>query len=186
MTHSGHCIDMDDLQPSDIRPMDIIHSLAALPRYAGHTATPYTVGQHTCATLAHASLLEAGRAVERSILLHDWHESFTSDIPGPVKKYLQPALDKLETHIDSMIAIRMGISEIGTAYRPFDQAAYFAEMDVLRGQDMGSDPDARTMVRRTKEMTPLQVRARLSGYLKLLFPAVNLDGGEIIPLRANV
>ena len=62
----------------DIR--DIAHSLAHMPRFAGHTKTFYSVAQHClrCAELA-------PNEIKLEMLLHDAAEAYLMDMPKPIK-----------------------------------------------------------------------------------------------------
>jgi len=88
----------------------IARSLAMQPRYMGHTHGFYSIAQH-CVRGAEALLL-CGNVLEAiQFLLHDASEAYISDIPAPLKRYLDSdgRLKELENKIEAVIYEYYGV-----------------------------------------------------------------------------
>lgn len=151
LTRSGRMVTPDSGVPS---LSDIAHSLAAMPRFAGHTRRPWTVAHHS---LVVADLVERAytgwgamsRPERRAVaLLHDAHEAVTSDVPTPFKtleiRLVQRAID-----IRIMDAYAPGGYEsIGEALRKdvehADHEALLAEAYVVGPPTLETPEDVRT------------------------------------------
>lgn len=75
-----------DPRPADVYLPDIAHALSHQCRWSGHTAKPYSVGQHT---LAVAEYVRARTSDPKTILwalLHDASEAYMVDLPTPLKR----------------------------------------------------------------------------------------------------
>lgn len=81
---------------------DITHSLAQMPRFAGHTRAPWSVLDHSvfCGWIAEPRRFPE---LQLAMLLHDAHECVTGDIPTDVKP---PAIRKLQNDLDVRIMDR--------------------------------------------------------------------------------
>jgi uncharacterized protein len=79
-----------DPRPEDVRIADIAHALALENRFAGHTAEPYSVAQHSVlvAKIAATYLYEPNPNLVLAALLHDAAEAYVKDIPRPLKRGL--------------------------------------------------------------------------------------------------
>jgi hypothetical protein len=81
--YDGRMVDVLNLQPDDIRPLNFIHAICNLNRYTGHTPFPISVGLHS---------LLMSRSVpaelRRAALIHDWSEACFNDIASPIKRHL--------------------------------------------------------------------------------------------------
>ena len=112
---SGRVIDFDDIDPTQIRTVDIAHSLSRINRYLGHTRTPYTVAEH-CVRVSW--LIEEwghDRQMQLRGLLHDAAEAYVGDTTAPVKRWIRRqtyALDVLEERIERAILTRFGIAHM--------------------------------------------------------------------------
>lgn len=82
-THSGRKFWPLDPRPGDVDVGDVAHALANVCRFAGHTKTFYSVGQHCCLA---AGLARPEHALYA--LLHDAAEAYLGDIPRPWKRFL--------------------------------------------------------------------------------------------------
>lgn len=81
-TFSGRDINPLDIQPEDININDIAHALALCNRFAGHTAFPISVAQHSW----YVSMLCNGTGSELQGLLHDASESILGDMTKWLKQ----------------------------------------------------------------------------------------------------
>ena len=83
----GRMLDLANLQPADIHFPTIAYALARLNRYAGNTAVPISVAQHSL--IAMKCAIARGRAWAAPwVLLHDAHEAFIGDITTPAAMLL--------------------------------------------------------------------------------------------------
>ena len=138
MTATGGMIDLDDIDPDRVKIEDIVSSLCVTVRFGGHLPCFYSVGSHTVAMYIFASRCREPDGVLRHILLHDMHEFITGDIPSPVKRYLQPAIGKLERRIDEAIFTRFGhlpTPSEKARVKYYDDLMWRGEMLFLAGVD---------------------------------------------------
>lgn len=72
-----------DPKPHMIRIEDIAHALAVMPRFAGHTRTPYSVAEHSIRVAG----VVTSKTPKHSLaaLLHDAAEAYLLDVPAPLK-----------------------------------------------------------------------------------------------------
>lgn len=107
-TYSGKMLDYLNPRVEDIDIFDIARGLAAMPRFAGHTRFPYTVAQH-CLIACHVASPENKLAA----LLHDASETYTGDLPTPLKNAVRAsgsnALREIEDGIQRVIGLRFGV-----------------------------------------------------------------------------
>lgn len=92
----GKRLHLLDLQPRDIKILDIAHALALINRFNGHTKFPISVAQHSVYVARISNSLQG--------LLHDASEAYLGD----VTKYLKESpmmihYRKAETAIQKMI-----------------------------------------------------------------------------------
>lgn len=90
-TFTGKFINPLALRPEDICIEDIAHSLAMVPRFAGHTKMPIYVGQHSIKVMEVVSRFVPLATDDRTkillqALLHDASEAYLGDIPKWVKQ----------------------------------------------------------------------------------------------------
>jgi hypothetical protein len=90
-------IDFKNPDPDSFKIEDIALGLARQPRYAGQGNFFYSVAQHSIyvATQVEPKLRLHG-------LLHDAHEAYMGDIPGPLKALL-PEINEIEYRMDRAI-----------------------------------------------------------------------------------
>lgn len=86
VTCSGRRVSLTDPDAATIDIRDIAHHLAFINRYAGATALPYCVADHSC--LVAAILRRETPRVALIGLLHDAHEAYLGDIVSPAKRAL--------------------------------------------------------------------------------------------------
>jgi hypothetical protein len=101
---------------------DITHSIAQMPRFAGHTRAAWSVLDHSvyCGWIAEPRRFPE---LQLAMLLHDAHECITGDIPSDVKP---PAIRKLQNDLDVRIMDR---------YLPGGYAMYSRLMDQVHEID---------------------------------------------------
>lgn len=108
VTHSGLSVDLINPHPSQISLEDIAHALSHVCRFAGHTATFYSVAQH--------SRLVSQLVPTLGALLHDAAEAYIGDVTRPLKPFLRD-YDDLERRFQFAIAARFGIP-LASLYSP--------------------------------------------------------------------
>lgn len=114
LVRTGRFFDLSYPQAGLIAQDDIVHSLARLCRYTGHTPWHYSVAEHSAHVLWLARRLYPPQSIPRSLqlalLLHDAHEAYVGDISWPLGNLLQTVagdwLDRLKRSIDAAIAAR--------------------------------------------------------------------------------
>ena len=79
-TYSGRQFWPVDPRSEDVDLMDIAHALSNLCRYAGHSRSFYSVGQHSVLASQIVPPRDAGWA-----LMHDAAEAYVVDLPRPIK-----------------------------------------------------------------------------------------------------
>ena len=67
---------------------DVAASLSKINRFAGSTRVPYSVAQHSVHVAKIAKTLGGSRKEQLAGLLHDLHEIALTDMPSPVKWFL--------------------------------------------------------------------------------------------------
>jgi len=87
-TFTGKRVSVLDPQVEDINILDIAHALSMSNRFNGHTKRPYTILQHSLATMHRLRDLEYSLTIQLVGLLHDAAEAYLGDIVSPVKQYL--------------------------------------------------------------------------------------------------
>jgi len=110
-TFSGIKFDLENPDAFMIKMQDIAISLSRQLRFNGHTKLPYSIAQHSI--LVADLVLQAGGTYEQVLaaLLHDAHETYTSDIPSPVKWVLGnhwAPMKEVQKRVDDAIAEYFG------------------------------------------------------------------------------
>lgn len=89
---------------------DIALALSRQPRYGGHGKFFYSVAQHSI----YAALVASPEA-KLVALMHDAHEAYTGDIPGPLKELLGQRIIRIEARLERAIYEGLGLSADCTA-----------------------------------------------------------------------
>src|SRR3990167_1996340 len=139
-THSGIMWNLLNPRNEDVRLEDIAWSLGHIPRFNGHTRSPYTVADH-CLWIY--DRLGSHQPLTRAYaLLHDAHEAYIGDIPSPVKEAVailcegENPLAELARRTDTAIYEALGLpypapSDIGLLIADADRKAAIAERIAL-------------------------------------------------------
>lgn len=110
--YSGGDVNLAMPSPATIRIRDIAHHLATLNRFAGAPAIPYSVAQHSTVVVRIIEQLHAEPLVALQALLHDAHEAYTNDVPGPARSAMTEGAAELkvvQTSLDLAIYAALGI-----------------------------------------------------------------------------
>lgn len=120
---NGRVIDFEKPNPANINPKDIIDRLKNIKRFHGQPGA-LTVYEHTqlCIRIwedIQFFYFHTGKNLLKSsysknthnrllaeIIIHDFHEAYTSDIPSPIKSYF-PKITEIENRIDEAIKIAL-------------------------------------------------------------------------------
>lgn len=115
-TFSNVSFDLAQPKVEQVRFVDIVHALAHLPRFTGHSLFPYTVMQHSLEVSRMVGEWTGDPLEEMRALLHDAHEVYTNDLSGP-KKELLPAYCVFEDQVAGVVAryfrLPTGKTELG-------------------------------------------------------------------------
>jgi 5'-deoxynucleotidase YfbR-like HD superfamily hydrolase len=107
-TYSGKMITRESGSPT---LNDIMLSLRRIPRFAGHTSEDWSVLQHTLFVHQLVQPVTRGSALYHCIslltLIHDFHESITSDIPKP---WVTDDIKEFQADLDRRILFSVGAS----------------------------------------------------------------------------
>lgn len=133
-TFTGKLIDIEGFKPENIDLRDIAFSLSRQRRYAGHTSTPWTVGQHMVLCSMIGSMLNLQPKYQLAVFIHDIHETWTQDIINPIKRnFTLSAYDDLQSDIDKVVYEFFGIKDVlddkeaMDFVKLIDTVAYFME-----------------------------------------------------------
>lgn len=85
-TYSGRTFNFMQTTPDMIDINDIAHALSQVCRFAGHSKTFYSVAQHSVLV---SMLVEGGKGLQFSGLLHDASEAYIHDVSRPLKLFLE-------------------------------------------------------------------------------------------------
>lgn len=117
-THSGLAFDLLKPRSGQVCTSDIVHALARIARFTGHTTghQPYSVAVHSVHVhLIAAKVSPADHTAQLWALLHDAHEAYVGDISTPMKEALgfrkkDNPYDKMVRRIDLAIARHFGLT----------------------------------------------------------------------------
>ena len=101
-TYSGYLVRPLELQPKDVRVVDIAHALSNQCRFGGHCREFYSVAQH--------SVLVSYASEQHALwgLLHDAAEAYLVDVPRPLKCRLA-GYEEHEARILQTIGLALGL-----------------------------------------------------------------------------
>jgi HD domain len=149
-------------QSEPVNILDLVVHLGRERRWGGFGSQEYTVLHHSM--LVSLIWLRAGYPLEglAQILMHDFPEAYTGDIPSPVKAEMGDGIKKLEAHIDTAIraVLRPGAltDELKHLVRLCDQAALVIESHFFappRTEIVWDDPEhAKAVNRLVKTAVP--------------------------------
>ncbi len=133
-TASGRRFYLLDPRPEDIHPADIVHALARIGRFGGHTAPFYSVAQHCSVAFDLAVAAGADESTARWALIHDAAEAYIGDVIHPIKAMF-PGLSEMEKPILEAIGRRFGLSRCSivawTRIKAIDRRLLFSEAYIL-------------------------------------------------------
>lgn len=112
-TYTGLRLDLADPKPESVALVDISHSLGAQPRWVGHTKYPLPVAQH-CLCVRNVGLVlkpDLSPIEQLQFLLHDAHETYTGDIPSPLKALI-PEIGRIQARIQAVIHEKFNIPPV--------------------------------------------------------------------------
>lgn len=87
-TFSGQALDLQAPTADMIHLVDIAVCLSRVPRFGGHTRTPYSVAQHSLVVMTAVKDMGCGPLLQLQALMHDAPEAYIGDVPSPLKRML--------------------------------------------------------------------------------------------------
>lgn len=96
-----------DPRPEDVCIEDIAHALSLICRFNGHCKHFYSVAHHSVLCCKLASLKGHGPRIRLLALLHDAAEAYVTDIPRPIKGYIEGYRD-IENRVQVTILEALG------------------------------------------------------------------------------
>jgi hypothetical protein len=115
-TVSGSNFYFDEEETNELTIEDISHHLSLVNRFSGATAYPYSVAQHSLNVESILAQRGCSIAVRLIGLLHDAHESFTSDIPTPFTRFYDSnnIVKNAQKRLDAMIWDSLDLTEVAS------------------------------------------------------------------------
>lgn len=133
-TFTGVRFDLRYPRAADIRVEDIVHALACLNRYTGHTIRPYSIGEHSVRV---AMLVEPKH--RRAALLHDATEAYVNDLSQPLK-----SMPELAGYRDTKLGVWLKVCErfdLDLRLPPEVKRADLVALEVERRVLLGTPPE---------------------------------------------
>lgn len=127
-TYSGVRYDPFNMTVDDIRIYDIASQLSKICRWLGTTKVPYTVAQHSIA-VSYSPRLKTDRE-KLAGLLHDAAETYTGDIPTPIKIGI-PQLKELDNAITKIVFEKFDLLD----QFPLSERIHSADKEELNRED---------------------------------------------------
>jgi len=120
-----------DPQIEDIRLVDIAHGLAYTCRYNGHCNIFYSVAEHSI--IISEQIPNEKPEEQLFALLHDASEAYISDIPRPLKPYLD-GYSRIERNIENTIDKFFGLTDVSKVEtKRLDKAILADEKEQVMG-----------------------------------------------------
>jgi hypothetical protein len=122
-TVNGNNFYFDEEETNELFIEDISHHLSLVNRFSGATAYPYSVAQHSLNVESILAQRGCSIAVRLIGLLHDAHESFSSDIPTPFTRFYDPSniIKNAQKRLDVMIWDSLDLTEVVANLSESDQ-----------------------------------------------------------------
>ena len=105
LSYTGKAINPLNMRAEDICIEDIAHALACVNRFAGHTAKPITVAQHS--VYVSRVVGDARHPLALQALLHDASEAYLGDVTKWLKPHM-PAYVEAENRLERLIYEKFG------------------------------------------------------------------------------
>lgn len=117
-TYSGGSFNVLDPRPSDVRLIDIAHSLAHICRYTGHTSQLWSVAAHCLEVSDRLGRLGCTFTEQLQGLVHDASEAYLVDLPRPLKQNVWPEYRAIEARVEAAICVALDVP------RPFSSIVH--------------------------------------------------------------
>lgn len=148
ITFSGQPVNLAMPSAGTIKIRDLAHHLATINRFAGATALPYSVAQHSVVVAKLIEQLDDAPLIALQGLLHDAHEAYTNDIPTPTKQALpegRAELKLVQRSLDIAIHQALGVNLpdefVADTIRFADRKAFATEWrDLMPGKCLAGYP----------------------------------------------
>lgn len=140
---SGAYVDLLGPKVDTINIHDIAHALSHICRFGGHTATFYSVAEHSI-HVSNALWRSTGNVdLALAGLLHDAAEAYIGDMVRPLKRHDDHYLE-IETRFDTVIAKRFDVDLKAPEVKRIDTEILAWEMSMFRDCEWrtANDPTA--------------------------------------------
>jgi hypothetical protein len=119
ITHGGreHYLSGHEILSNVVDIRDVAQSLAQINRFTGHCHRPYCVAEHSLVVRDQARLEGKSAVVQLACLMHDAHESFTSDASTPAKHSIGPGWATFEHRQADLVRRQFGLVTAFQTYR---------------------------------------------------------------------
>lgn len=109
ITQSGRRFTFNAPDLCDVDIKDIAAHLCKICRFAGATSTHYSVAQHSVlvADIVYTRTRRADAAL--AALMHDAHEAYIGDVPGPLRRAFLPAVERIADDVQAVIHQQLGL-----------------------------------------------------------------------------
>lgn len=129
-------LDITQLTAEEINIEDIAHDLSQVNRFAGGTARPYSVGEHSLMVMEMVQEMGHTPEVVLQALMHDATEYVLGDIPAPVKTVIPEIRYFEQQRLWPVIAEFAGVPvEMHEAIKHADWVALYVEAHSLGCSD---------------------------------------------------
>jgi hypothetical protein len=143
-TYTGRWVSVIEPTADMIDIIDIAHSLPLVARFGGHTASMYSVGEHSLNVCAMLWRQYGMADVALYGLLHDAPEAYLGDVVRPLKRALAEYVT-LETRMTNAVGLALGLP-LNYAGHPLvkeaDEAMLVYEMATVRDAPWRVPPPA--------------------------------------------
>lgn len=164
-TFSGGYFDLANPHPSDVRMIDVAHSLATTPRYTGQAPEPYSIAQHSVLVARLVRDLGGTLHEQQWGLIHDAGESYVGDWSAPLKALIRSfslqgwtdgwgtepisRVMAIEPACTNAVARHLGLDgdarNMPKIVKQADEILYVTEARDLFGDERPSDSDAQPL-----------------------------------------
>lgn len=144
VTADGHEIDVEHGLGTITAPA-IAHSLAQLNRFNGHALRPYSVAEHSLLVVEiierECQPLQVSVHALFAALMHDAHESISSDLHSPGKAVIGAPWTRWEERFESMVRSQFGLHTAATSYRDLIRKADLVALATERRDLLPCQPE---------------------------------------------
>lgn len=143
VTYTGRIVSPFRIKKDDISVEDVAHALSLLCRFNGHSSFFYSVAQHSLNVEDVLRRMGFGGKVRLMGLFHDASEVYVSDLPSPIKPFLEGYRDnerEIQDRVWDFLGLEVSKEELEQVIR-VDKLVFLREaevfsMDISIGDDV--------------------------------------------------